>query len=823
MTSRWFVMSVLAMGIAAMLPPEVRSQEVASEQQTIDVIVVTARKRQESLQEVPLSVSAFSADQIRSKGIDNNYDLANFTVNFNTQQQLGRRDDRPIIRGMTAPATRGEPNASYFIDGVFVSGSVSTASLGAVERIEVLRGPQSAQFGRATFSGAVNYVTRKPTNEFAGEASGRFGTNDNEQLGGWVSGPLIRDKLLFFLGANWEQYGGEWDNALAPNSAEVGLFINPPQRGDTSELGGTETTEVSTRLLFTPTDTAEIKFGYTYSEGDDDHFPPLPWTELNCFIPTDPSQPWWDKSNEGTPRNGAWCGEMKVDGLNARINIPDLKDGVQMVDLVSPGGGVLVAPPGDPGTRREQDRFLLEYVQGVGDWDFTLRGAYNRDDFEQVLDLDRLNGRPGVNLPPLLGGLFHFELRDTREDYSFEARVDTPTAGRFRGTLGAYYYDFEGDSRQRSFPGPGLEDFSPDRTTETTNTAVFGTFEYDITDRLTFALEARYAVDDKKITGANGIKADDDFESFTPRYTLRYEFNNETMIYGLVAKGTKPGDFNAAYFTENTPATIDPGNPITGSGDPRCFDGTPLGTVDALNCGQAIVEEEEAWTYEIGTKTTWLDGRVTANLALFYIDWTNQGQFQTASIARDPPINSQLDTIVVNAGESFSRGLELETSFLVTDALLVTAGYGYTDAEYDEFFSDFAQSITGNGDVSGNRLFGNPKHSVVVGLTATRALNAETEFFLRPDFVYESEREADETNLGYLDSRKLVNLRFGLEAESWVATAFVTNLLDDDTPTAASNFVDFTAPQFANGANRNIWTLNPTRGRNWGLELLYRF
>jgi len=143
--------------------------------QQIDDIIVTARKREESLQDVPLSIMALSSEQLRERGITSNYDVALFTPNFNTNQRVGRTLDRPVIRGMSSSATGGEPNASYFVDGVFVSSSISTAVTDAVERVEVLRGPQSAQFGRATFSGAVNYVTRQPSDSWSGQLNARAG------------------------------------------------------------------------------------------------------------------------------------------------------------------------------------------------------------------------------------------------------------------------------------------------------------------------------------------------------------------------------------------------------------------------------------------------------------------------------------------------------------------------------------------------------------------------------------------------------------------------------------------------------------------------
>lgn len=177
--------------------------------QGLDEIVVTARKRQESLQDIPLSISVLNSVQLRDRGISSNYGVADFTVNFNTEQQVGRSLDRPIIRGMAAPSVDGEPNASYFIDGVYVSGSISTAALEAIERVEILRGPQSAQFGRATFSGAVNYITKKPTNEFEGEINTRAGTSDDYKIGAWASGPIFRDRLMYLLSANFQNYGGQ--------------------------------------------------------------------------------------------------------------------------------------------------------------------------------------------------------------------------------------------------------------------------------------------------------------------------------------------------------------------------------------------------------------------------------------------------------------------------------------------------------------------------------------------------------------------------------------------------------------------------------------
>ena len=806
---------------------------------TREEIVVTARKKEESLQDVPLSVSAYTADQLEAQGIRNNHQLADFTVNFSTMQQLGRRDDRPVIRGQTAPATRGEPNASYFIDGAFVAGSISTAMLGAVERVEVLRGPQSAQFGRATFSGAVNYVTRKPSNDFEGEITSKVGTNDDYQLGGWVSGPIVQDSLMFFVGANWEKFGGEWHNGLLPDSAtNPELYIDPPQQGDTSRLGGIETKEINGKLLFTPTDDSEFTLKYSYSEGDDDHYASILWPDLNCYLPTDPSQPWWDSSAE-SGRAGAFCGKMDPGGRSARVNLPDLRTGMQTTQNFLGVGTYpedYTAAPTEPGLRRKQRRFLFQYDQGLGSWDMIQRFAYNTDVFDQSFDLDRMEGR-GL---PLLTNLFLSSLRNTVDDWSFEMRFASPQDGPVRGQLGVYYFESEATGTQRSFPGPGLAQLTNPRSVETTNTAIFGTLEMDLAENLSLALETRYAEDDKDlnapiydpltdVNNVNPVESDLSFSSFTPRVTLRYQPNDDLMLYGLVAKGNKPGGFNIGFFAGAALPTAFPDDPITDPEDPRCADlGVALGSYDAIACDKASFKEEEAWTYESGIKTNWLDRRITANLALFYIDWVNQGQFQTVDTARNG--GNVTDTMVVNAGKSRSIGLELETNFAVTDSLLLIANYGYVQAEYVEFNSDFYAGITGiddpdgKGNVAGFRLPNNPEHSVVLGAIYTDQLTASLGWFGRTDLVYETSRKADPTNLGEMDDRTLLNVRLGLESETLRLTLYMTNLLDDDTPTAISDFVNFMpGSNFANGSYANIWTMNPNRGRNWGLEMSYHF
>jgi len=132
----------------------------------MEEIVVTARKREENLQDVPIAVTALSSEFINEAGLTSVFDVADYTPNLSFRESFGRTFDRPVIRGMSNII--GGANAGVFINGIFVPGSISTAELTNVERVEVIKGPQAALFGRATFAGAINYVIREPGDTLRG-------------------------------------------------------------------------------------------------------------------------------------------------------------------------------------------------------------------------------------------------------------------------------------------------------------------------------------------------------------------------------------------------------------------------------------------------------------------------------------------------------------------------------------------------------------------------------------------------------------------------------------------------------------------------------
>jgi iron complex outermembrane receptor protein len=811
----------------------------------VEEITVTARKRAESLQNVPISVSAITAETIRQTGAQSDNDIANLTVNFNTLVQTGRDADRPTIRGMGNPPNRGEANASYFIDGVYVSTSIAATTTSGIERVEVLRGPQSAQFGRATFSGAVNYVTRRPTDEFQGEINTRAGTHDDYLLAGWMSGPLTDDgRLGFLLSGSFTKYGGEWHNALRPGPVPpgtpeselpyyahqtfpYGIGPNLPTDGDRSRLGGEETVDFMGKLVFRPTDASEINIKYSYTEADDQHFSNLVATDLNCYVPTAETvgEPWHNTSQ------GQYCGKWDPKGRVNAINLPDFRQGVTMFGVPDPDNpGSITVPPSEPGTRRETHRVLAEYIQELGDYTLTVRGGYNTDDFVQVFDLDHTGGRP-------VWGLFHFDYRRDVEDKSIEVRLDGPDDARLRPYVGLYWYDQDRTIKQRSYPGPNVQlaDLHPANgwpvptQLDIKNQAVFGGVDIELSDTWTLVLEGRWARDEKDLSGGSfatkpppgepsvlpsGIGLE--FDNFTPRAILRWQPDGDHMYYFSLAKGNKPGDFNNEFYragivAEAVLASINGCNPEI----------LPLVVDPCLPESQGIVKEEEQWTWEVGSKLTLLDGRWVSNLAAFYIDWKNQGLFSIVNIMQDS--GTYLTTSILrNVGRSEVKGLELENTFAITDNLTLVANYGLSLSRYKEAMDPGQEETTGDGDISGHYVPSVPKHSAVLALNATAPLAGGYEFFFSPSFSFESRRYVGPTNLAWLGNRRLVNLRAGVQAERWTLTGYVRNLMDDDTPLAALDFVNFDVT-LPNGKNARMHSLSPQRGRDYGVELQYRF
>jgi outer membrane receptor protein involved in Fe transport len=284
------------------------------------------------------------------------------------------------------------------------------------------------------------------------------------------------------------------------------------------------------------------------------------------------------------------------------------------------------------------------------------------------------------------------------------------------------------------------------------------------------------------------------------------------------------------------------------SGGPRAVDALPDDaspeTAAALARFQ-VFDEESAWTYEAGFKGFALDRRVSADIALFWINWDDQQLTRTESYFRTNG-STFARSLIQNAGSSRIRGIELDLNARVTDWLDLRLGYAYTDARITDFVDEVQEDLfdtdglvgalnPGNdpdGQTKGNRLPQQPLHQLILSGEINRDLNADWTLFTRLDGVYESKRYAQVHNLAHGGDSFLLNARLGAETGNWMVTMFVDNLLNDKTPPVVSRFVDFfqtiRIPDRLNPAatqtvlGRDMLAAHP-RKRSYGVTVSYRF
>lgn len=739
----------------------------ASEVEGDREIVVTARKREERLQDVPLTISVVGAEAIDRGNLVNISDLANQTPGFSYKQAFGRTGGgggaavRPSIRGMSSVV--GAPNAAFFVDGVFVSDNIASYALDNLERVEIIKGPQSALFGRQTFSGAINYVTRRPTNEWTGRAKATLAEYGNVELSGFLSGPIVRDVLLFEVNARNYNFNGDYVNA----------------DNGRRELGAQSSTNVGGRLLFTPGTNFEAIATIGYSEDTDRGYVYgfQQSTRNNCFLPTlTTSVP--RPTTTSSRRGGFFCGEVQV--------LPSYAYNNDTIEAAGYAGLI---------RKFLRSSLSMTYKTDSG-FTFTSITAYNRN--------NSITGQDNLLLPSVNPGYSVEQSRST--DWSQELRIQSPTERPIRALVGGYYY------REDTLPAFSLNTATLaqrpyDSADGVRSSSVFGMVEADL-GKLTISAEARYQ--DETIIGSTevlgtpgsppppptGIR-EARFKAFVPRLTARYQATPSLNLYATAAKGNKPGGFN---------------------GFPADASAADLAVFTAA--GFDTFREESAWSYEIGAKGNL--GPVNFAVSAFYVDWDSQ------QLSRSEPYTRTNGTpnsviFVQNAGQSRIKGFEFDLSGRPARWLFVRAAYAYVDARFVRFYDDTTEEIYDTdgqpsfkrgvrnpldvdgptGDVAGKFLPQTPRHQATFTAQVDLPVWREWEFTGRGDLAYESKRFSQVDNLNWAGDSYNLNASLGLQNERLSVTLFARNLLDDATPLVVTRLLDF---------NRFITRTNPLTG-----------
>ena len=739
-------------------PPAINNLSAQQEADVgVEEIIVTARRREESLQDIPISITAFTAEDIARRNIQEMEDVARFTPGLHFEDFGGSGYATPIIRGATQQAGSFERNVSSFFDGIYLPRNyVTDLGFANIERIEVVKGPQSARYGRNAFMGAINYIPQRPTDELEINVSVTAG--DEERLDGnfAISGPL-GDSVRFRISADHSEFDGTW-----PNTHEFSDISFQP--GSDSMLGGWERDVLHAALEFDPSENVTISLSYYDYEVDDEHDPQNWFGELNadsqimnCGQYNPDVRP---AGAGGFGFGGDWfrlyCGELPI------RNVP-----------LDPRGY----------SKQMEGEFLRASVNWTINDNWDLEYMYGRIEADSFALGFKDTAPPACTF--FILGLCVFENGPIGnfETDSHEIRVSWDGGGSVSASFGVYYTESEdfGSSNFSALlplaavPTGPVDVLDPDqfivwvalRNTVTTTEAwsPFAEVNWSFAeDRARLGVEARYSSEDK-LEGAlasgcgegvfcfSGKVLSDTFTAFTPRVTLEYDLTDDNMLFGSVAQGIKTGGFNGT---------------------------ATLAKNDRF-------DQDENTTFEIGSRNTFADGNVQLNATLFYITWSDL-QIRAQDEGNPSPLPV---TITSNVGDVTSYGIEMDAAFAANENLTLYGTLYLGDSTFDDgtidnnwarrpsVCDDVVCPI--NGDLSGNTLNNQPDTQASIGFDWQHQLGiGDLDYYIRADLSYQSKIYADSMNLATLPDRTLVNASFGFLNDRYSVQFWARNLTDEE-------------------------------------------
>lgn len=788
------------------------AQDQADNDMVLEEVVVTARKVEENLQDVPVAVTALTQDYLQDLGINNLQEISKVTAGLVFDSEFARGANRPVIRGQAN--ILGGSGVSYFIDGVYITGSIDDYDLNDVERVEVVKGPQSALYGRNTYSGAILLTTRSPGEDFGANARVELAQDNQWEVSASMRGPFT-DTLAGGISVRHYERGGIFTNQF-----------------DGQDIGEQESSSLSGVLEWDPSDGVLVRARAYYAERDDGQ-PAVVTTrffENNCFF------------DNGSLYAGAgryFCGVIEPRPINTDwpVQVPDQQDTTDTLQLSLRVDWDI------------NDAWSLTSITGYNDVEdtFVIDGDYLPTSF-QVSNFTP-DGFPIAGFedgPPFTYGYagamtdFAFATNTTNEDWSQELRLNFQ-GDNVTALVGAYWFDQDTETRNIRNVSAAQQELADanwfaeflrmqgvcaanflcesivplfgstvvvprDRNILTTrNAALFGLVSWNFAERWALTLEGRYA--EEKITRQAVIqdlggepeitpRTSATFDAFKPRVTLDWQVTDDNLLYALYAQGTKPGGFN--------------------------------GTV-AIEAGVPTFDEEEVDSFEIGSKNVLWDGRVIANFAAFYNDVTGY------QLTQNVQAGANTDSATVNAGDADIYGFEAEVSAQLSEAIRLTFNYAWVDTEFyrgvdqnqgvlddvadnglvdcstgDEF-PDVPGCVSAYGSIVGKSIPRVAENTAFVDFEYRAPLaSADWEFYWGLNWTYESSKFAQVHNLAETGDLSQFNARIGFANDTYGIQLYGRNLTGEDTP--------FTVLRYAEPeAFRRNFAISPRRDAYFGL------
>ncbi len=785
--------------------------EFAQAATALDEIVVTAQKRVESLQDVPIAVSAIGGERISEAGILRIEDLKNYVPTlFMTETAIGNNIS---IRGIFSGVNPGfEQSVGTYVDGVYRGRSQQArAPFLDLERVEVLRGPQSILFGKNSVGGALNITTARPADEFEGMVSALYEPRYGErELTAHVSGPF-NDRFRGRLAARYRETDGYLDNAT--------LGTDEPGREETTARGWLEF-DVTDRIA------AALK------------------AEVSSF---DVVGRQIEIAQELPAAAGPFAGLTYSQILAAFGQDPSVLDNT--------ANGVRSAN-GDF-SNNDTEEFVLQVDWQLGESTLTSITAYSAYDFDELCDCDFT----GANV-------FNVSMAEDFDQASQELRLTSPVGGTIDYILGAYYETSNVEYRDTillpgnsvlvpllnanpAFNGTPLQGIAGTAVADTGTPrhfrqdahsyALFTQLGWNLSDELRATVGLRYAKDDKDatrrltITGIDGdplaglqavaapsvyagvfnirrtdlhdLSGSRDEGRLLPSLTFEWAPDESTMMYVSWSKGAKSGGFDAR---SNNP-TVPPGTACTAPN-------TPVGCLPANGIGTFEYSEERATNLEFGTKLR-LGSAFEMNAAFYLTDFKD---LQVSTF------DGVLGFNVRNAGESEIKGLEVDMRWQATRRLQLASSLAFTDFEFLDYigqcaFGQAPDAMDGlNCNYKGKTNEFVAPWVITLGGSYLRPLGANLLLHIDVDAYHSDAYFVAPT----IDERQVqeayakVNGRIGIGAQDggWDISLVGKNVFDkqvlpygNDTPLAGRTFGAFSAWRF----------VEP--GSSWALQGTIRF
>lgn len=827
---------------ATLLMPAAQWAMAQSEGLSIEEVVVTARKRSENLQEVPIAISAINEDTIQRAGIQRPGDYVGLIPNVTLVDSANVGDTQLSIRGIISTRD-AESTFAYVVDGVLSTNPNSfNEELFDVQQIEVLKGPQGALYGRNAVAGAILVTTKEPTNEFEGRVGATVGNVGTLRANAMFSGPIIEDKLLGRIAISTSETDGFYENIFT-NQDDVVDYL--------------EDTSVRGRLKWNVTDNLTMDFRGGYSEvtagainfnaafaipafeaafGAPNYYQDVNDVDFR-FIFNTPGE------NEQETLDFAIKLDWALDfgDLIANVAYNDLQESLLSDGTAATFYGYELTPSCQAG-RSELNSFTRPDLFGEPFNPFGVLppGA----DFQ------------GVYGPynPLTCDGYQYQERN-QEDFSIDARLVGPEDQAIRWIAGVYFADIERESLVGYGADQGLgflkqpyvDPTGPNPTDllfwdefETRVYAAYGQIEFDLTDTQELSFALRYDREERDVsnqvpnvpnsglnvnlldptTGAplpinpafgtnpNGIPdRSRDFSQLQPKVTWNWTMSDEINVYASYGLGFRSGGFNAIGTEDLLNFWFN-----AGFGGPGEVVNAQLQVTDDY-------DKEVSTAFEVGMKSEWMDRRLRVNAAVFRSDVEDNQFFEFYA----GPFG--ILRTVTTIDELYIQGIEADFTFVATENLMLYGGIGLMDSEIEK--NNHRPLSEGNDVPQAPNTTGN------LGAELSFPLGNGMEIVSRVDWQYTGEMwfhtlQGEETptiwnaffgpgfnqnfSKASRDAYSTVDLRVGLEGENWAVTAWGRNITDEEYLQEV-----IPTPEFGGSF------LHPSALRSYGVDFRYNF